>query len=78
MRSIVVTNMTLLCIRYFLKCHLFVQISSHVKKPIPPIMIKKITAMFIVGSPMYPVRDGYLFSAVPSMSKPALQKAETE
>ena len=28
--------------------------------------------------PMYPVRDGYLFSAVPSMSKPALQKAEIE
>ena len=78
MRIAVVTNMTLLCIRYFLKCHLFVQISSQVKNPIPPTIIKSIIAMFIVGSPMYSVRDGYLFSAVPSMSKPALQKAEIE
>ena len=73
-----VTNITLLCIRYFLKCHLFVQISSQVKKPMPPTIIKIIITMFIVGSPTYPVRDGYLFSVVPSMSNPALQKAETE
>ena len=45
---------------------------------IDEVFIDLIIAMFIVGSPMYPVRDGYLFSAVPSMSKPALQKAEIE
>ena len=52
--------------------------SSHVKNPIPPMMISNMITMLITGFTAYDVNDTNGCPFVPRRSNPALQKADTE
>lgn len=52
--------------------------SSHVKNPIPPMMISNMITMLITGFTAYDVNDTNGCYFVPRRSNPALQKADTE
>ena len=52
--------------------------SSHVKNPIPPMMISNMITMLITGFTAYDVNDTNGCHLVPESSNPALQKADTE
>ena len=52
--------------------------SNQMMPPIPPIIIKSITVILISGLFAYPVNETKGFSAVPNISNPALQNADTE
>ena len=68
----------LLCMLYFEKRNPWVLISSHVRKPMPPIIISSITGMETEGFAEKAVSEEYSPVTLPITSKPALQNADTE
>ncbi|MPN48259.1 hypothetical protein SDC9_195865 [bioreactor metagenome] len=76
-RMAVAESTILVCNSYFLKLNLCFETSSHTKNPIPPITISADMVRLTMASVENEVNDEYA-PLHPMISKPALQKAETE
>ena len=71
-------RITLLCILYFLMFRACFAMSSQVRNPTPPARISRHTGSDTPALALKCVREENSPVLVPMMSKPALQKAETE